>query len=710
MSVTVYTSIDLPPRVRGARHPPRLDGRHTRLTPACAGSTRPRQHPSAAPPTYPRVCGEHAVRGAVRQEAVDLPPRVRGAPEHESGVLVGVRLTPACAGSTGTAAAGPVRAPTYPRVCGEHSANAASRTATGDLPPRVRGAPRPRRCRHGCCRLTPACAGSTLGNHLRTAPESTYPRVCGEHVSSDVSDVSQHDLPPRVRGARNKIDIEAHPVRLTPACAGSTPVRRRRAMAQPTYPRVCGEHAVIVPVVGYGFDLPPRVRGALLHPCDRAAQLRLTPACAGSTIHSTGAVASVTTYPRVCGEHANGRCTMARYGDLPPRVRGARSTGASRWCTGRLTPACAGSTRRGLHCHVRLPTYPRVCGEHVIAASDNWIDADLPPRVRGARWPASRQRDRCRLTPACAGSTSHTPHRQCATSTYPRVCGEHTGSRSTNPCTTDLPPRVRGARSRSNCGHGERRLTPACAGSTALGSSTCSTASTYPRVCGEHHTVGRIPRAVVDLPPRVRGARVGDQRASVPVRLTPACAGSTTHDRLPMPQCPTYPRVCGEHECEVAHYPLGVDLPPRVRGAHTYSVLTADPHRLTPACAGSTSDIARPSRAHSTYPRVCGEHSSTSSPPDTDADLPPRVRGALTMRATVRCPSRLTPACAGSTSHPSQPGPSTPTYPRVCGEHPHHRRAMCWRSDLPPRVRGAPSTMIRSVPFDRLTPACAGST
>ena len=80
----------------------------------------------------------------------------------------------------------------------------------------------------GLVRLTPACAGSTFLVHLLDHLPSTYPRVCGEHGPTDTDTAGKADLPPRVRGARLAAAAPAALDRLTPACAGSTPLTRWR--------------------------------------------------------------------------------------------------------------------------------------------------------------------------------------------------------------------------------------------------------------------------------------------------------------------------------------------------------------------------------------------------------------------------------------------------------------------------------------------------
>ena len=335
----------------------------------------------------------------------DLPPRVRGALARDRQIDEPLRLTPACAGSTVARPGRCGRVSTYPRVCGEHPSPHGYEMLCLDLPPRVRGALDAVTPANGPRRLTPACAGSTASRPSRVCFVPTYPRVCGEHRGPMIFSGMSSDLPPRVRGAQHLQLMALISVRLTPACAGSTGVDDVAAANDPTYPRVCGEHAAISGSGGFSYDLPPRVRGAPMSAASRIHELRLTPACAGST----GVVAvrhdRFPTYPRVCGEHHGPRRALP---------------------AARLTPACAGSTTRSPRPGRRRPTYPRVCGEHISTSPKMFQWSDLPPRVRGARVGVGVVRLRNRLTPACAGSTPACPRTWTANPTYPRVCGEHT--------------------------------------------------------------------------------------------------------------------------------------------------------------------------------------------------------------------------------------------------------------------------------------------
>src|SRR5690606_21837346 len=89
--------------------------------------------------------------------------------------------------------------------------------------------------------------------------------------------------------------------------------------------------------------------------------------------------------------------------------------------------------------------------------------------------------------------------------------------------------------------------------------------------------------------------------------------------------------------------------PPRARGAHLLQIPARAGGRITPACAGSTSQSLIHPRPGTDHPRVRGEHVESCG---------------------VICPqTRITPACAGSTDAATAVARASPDHPRVRGEH-----------------------------------------
>ena len=271
--------------------------------------------------------------------------------------------------------------------------------------------------------------------------------------------------------------------------------------------------------------------------------------------------------PRVRGR----RSTASRRRRRPritPRVRGRRPVAHALGAGERITPACAGTT-----------TITTLAGQPVTGS---------PPRVRGRQLGERRGDLPCRITPACAGTTCTLGRRACWRPDHPRVCGDDTRARCPPARLTGSPPRVRGRPLKDGLRGLLRRITPACAGTTAVARAnwdavpdhpacagttprcrSSGTSSTdHPRVCGDDYIPASGIYAVYGSPPHVRG-RHG--RVDIPgpqARITPACAGTTLRRRYRVGGAADHPRVCGDDSSRPFHRLLGDGSPPRGRGRH----------------------------------------------------------------------------------------------------------------------------------------------
>ena len=107
---------------------------------------------------------------------------------------------------------------------------------------------------------------------------------------------------------------------------------------------MCGENVYIVHVVPCDEGSPPRVRGKHLLKRRGVLPMRITPACAGKTRRIVQIFHTMKDHPRVCGENVKiGHPWKVSEGS-PPRVRGKRIGAFSLRITEGITPACAGKT------------------------------------------------------------------------------------------------------------------------------------------------------------------------------------------------------------------------------------------------------------------------------------------------------------------------------------------------------------------------------
>ena len=171
-------------------------------------------------------------------------PRARGARAREQAHDQRGRIIPACAGSTRACSAAATSVQDHPRVRGEHTADHPFQRCRRGSSPRARGA-LPVVFRGGLLGgIIPACAGSTCRRETPRLGRWDHPRVRGEHRIGFVVHAHSSGSSPRARGALRFSITSPRGLGIIPACAGSTPGRRRTGRAGTDHPRVRGEHEV----------------------------------------------------------------------------------------------------------------------------------------------------------------------------------------------------------------------------------------------------------------------------------------------------------------------------------------------------------------------------------------------------------------------------------------------------------------------------------
>ena len=273
-----------------------------------------------------------------------------------------------------------------------------------------------------------------------------------------------------------------------------------------------------------------------------------------------------------------------------------------------------------------------------------------------------------------------------------------------------LPPQVRGELVVVERDHGDERLTPAGAGRTRRAGADTPQCPAYPRRCGENRFNHPTGAATKGLPPQVRGEPTTTCGNGRRTRLTPAGAGRTpTYRRRPgMHQA--YPRRCGENSPSSTICRSNCGLPPQVRGELPIRQPGGARRGLTPAGAGRTSGMTPMRSMIPAYPRRCGENACPAPPAVPEPGLPPQVRGELGVRSAAAGRPGLTPAGAGRTTGCSPWSATSWAYPRRCGENAESARLLAADGGLPPQVRGEPKHPISAPIWAGLTPAGAGRT
>ena len=195
-----------------------------------------------------------------------------------------------------------------------------------------------------CNRISPACAGNTVADGGRQWRTTDQPRVRGEHVPVHLYSAPPAGSAPRARGTHDVVDFTVSINRISPACAGNTRLQSPRQGPRPDQPRVRGEHMAIAPISTANVGSAPRARGTPPTDGSHRRSRRISPACAGNTRTSPGSCAPRTDQPRVRGEHIEGYVSQGAMIGSAPRARGTPRLARRAARRIRISPACAGNT------------------------------------------------------------------------------------------------------------------------------------------------------------------------------------------------------------------------------------------------------------------------------------------------------------------------------------------------------------------------------
>ena len=269
------------------------------------------------------------------------------------------------------------------------------------------------------------------------------------------------------------------------------------------------------------------MRGTRLHDGSRYFNPGIIPAYAGNTSAQTLLLSVLRDHPRVCGEHQYGeRITVRKWGSSP-RMRGTLVKHIVKRARRGIIPAYAGNT-----CRIRSPPrsrwdHPRVCGEHSVQIVHGCTIQGSSPRMRGTLAAHKRFIAQHGIIPAYAGNTIVTVLNDNGERDHPRVCGEHSSSRSFFSVVEGSSPRMRG--------------TPLRQIGNGLGGGD------HPRVCGEHDFILSGLSYRLGSSPRMRGTLTVVRIAGRSAGIIPAYAGNTCAVKGGTSYDWDHPRVCGEH-------------------------------------------------------------------------------------------------------------------------------------------------------------------
>ena len=230
-----------------------------------------------------------------------------------------------------------------------------------------------------------------------------------------------------------------------------------------------------------------------------------------------------------------------------------------------------------------------------------------PPRGRGKVDGPPAQVGRGRITPAQAGRSPYFLYGKKDYKDHPRIGGEKAELTAAVISAMGSPPRRRGKGYREFGIDISDRITPAQAGKSVAPRQKRSALWDHPRVGGEKYSRPSYSRISMGSPPRGRGK--GNQAFSWygSSRITPAWAGKSGAQTIPLDLSEDHPRVGGEKSMMVPHTLTRLGSPPRGRGKGSFLLQSPDDLGITPAWAGKRQAISTFMRFSPDHPRVGGE-------------------------------------------------------------------------------------------------------
>ena len=149
-----------------------------------------------------------------------------------------------------------------------------------------------------------------------------HPRVGGEKDTSLFHSVAVWGSPPRGRGKGVSYILLSEKFRITPAWAGKSQCQSEAQQRRKDHPRVGGEKGSFIPSMTPAIGSPPRGRGKATALPDCKRKLRITPAWAGKSKLRRKTAQAIRDHPRVGGEKFTGFFINQKIKGSPPRGRG----------------------------------------------------------------------------------------------------------------------------------------------------------------------------------------------------------------------------------------------------------------------------------------------------------------------------------------------------------------------------------------------------
>ena len=185
--------------------------------------------------------GEYSSRHAIRSKTSGSPPHARGIPPVIFDLVTVYGITPACAGNTQSVRKCRQGGQDHPRMRGEYK-----KVTPGDIT--VEGPP-------------PHARGIRWTYPRKHTEQKDHPHMRGEYKDPSFFFISKNGPPSHARGIRIRHAPGNAADGFTPACAGNTNHQVLRTVRTWVHPRMRGEYVRINAAFSPQSGSPPHARG-----------------------------------------------------------------------------------------------------------------------------------------------------------------------------------------------------------------------------------------------------------------------------------------------------------------------------------------------------------------------------------------------------------------------------------------------------------------
>ncbi len=269
--------------------------------PADAGPTSSWTTTRGRDSEHPRTRGADAQAAGVVATVRGPPPHTRGRRRDGRGDRPGHRTTPAHAGPTAAGLRNPVLLGDHPRTRGADPQPGRLRQECEGPPPHTRGRRDPSGSQNAREGTTPAHAGPTGTRSRRAGRSRDHPRTRGADHWKTSSLMNPRGPPPHTRGRRPQHDVPLDQLGTTPAHAGPTCRTTAPRRLRVDHPRTRGADPVLEELLFTLLGPPPHTRGRRAEVPRAGSGRRTTPAHAGPTSHRRRRPGTASDHPRTRG-------------------------------------------------------------------------------------------------------------------------------------------------------------------------------------------------------------------------------------------------------------------------------------------------------------------------------------------------------------------------------------------------------------------------